>query len=90
MRGEDVASKIGGAMIRGSPPHARGRLLAVVPEIPEGRITPACAGKTAFDFADPDLPADHPRMRGEDLIGKVLRQALLGSPPHARGRLRAS
>ena len=32
---------------------------------------------------------DHPRMRGEDLLTHIARASEQGSPPHARGRLKA-
>ena len=50
-------------------------------------ITPACAGKTtpAGGFVSPGW--DHPRMRGEDRGLSLADPRVLGSPPHARGRL---
>ena len=86
MRGEDALPKSVSKVLRGSPPHARGRrpLLAAQPGLL--RITPACAGKTrAFDVVR-TLNPDHPRMRGEDHELRGLAQNGDGSPPHARGR----
>ena len=87
MRGEDTYITSTRSPENGSPPHARGRLLAVTHPDKQTGITPACAGKTS-----PRVPArrwrrDHPRMRGED--GKISagKSDISGSPPHARGRL---
>mgnify|MGYP007031652065 FL=1 len=45
MRGEEIASYVCPRCRRGSPPHARGRVLAAGAAIGAARITPACAGK---------------------------------------------
>ena len=87
MRGEDLENVDGSEVEGGSPPHARGRHPWVLRRARAARITPACAGKTkAFRGKDGSW-GDHPRMRGEDcpLCGR--RADLVGSPPHARGRL---
>ena len=87
MRGEDCYSAIPTVYIRGSPPHARGRLrLASVWEAFYG-ITPACAGKTHCSMKRLHRDSDHPRMRGEDARVRVAPVDVSGSPPHARGRL---
>ena len=49
----------------GSPPHARGILIAGMPKIASSGITPACAGNTLQDTRCGSLVRDHPRMRGE-------------------------
>ena len=54
----------------------------------EGRITPACAGKTCPKCVFRAIMGDHPRMRGEDLCGYYVAVHCGGSPPHARGRLK--
>ena len=86
MRGEDAQQPYSPVIGCGSPPHARGRLHRGRPGQHEGRITPACAGKTG---GRPDRRArawDHPRMRGEDVELGVNPLFDGGSPPHARGR----
>ena len=50
MRGEDGEGRDGNDVGEGSPPHARGRQLKCSPPLLEGRITPACAGKTNTRF----------------------------------------
>ena len=87
MRGEDSDVGSNGEPDRGSPPHARGRLVEAVAAILRGRITPACAGKTRWTLIAGFSESDHPRMRGEDSIGSRPRKDSTGSPPHARGRL---
>ena len=46
MRGEDTYITSTRSPENGSPPHARGRLLAVTHPDKQTGITPACAGKT--------------------------------------------
>ena len=87
MRGEDPATSLKNVETAGSPPHARGRRRHLRDEHERLRITPACAGKTNASTADPKCSQDHPRMRGEDVRGRLARCTKLGSPPHARGRL---
>ena len=67
MRGEDCRGRRRRMVAAGSPPHARGRLEDWVGKAIEGRITPACAGKTRQGICKTPLSPDHPRMRGEDL-----------------------
>mgnify|MGYP000871962635 CR=1 FL=1 len=68
MRGEDTSTTWRMTGLSGSPPHARGRLLKLIFVLLLSGITPACAGKTARDESVVRLKADHPRMRGEDLL----------------------
>ena len=46
MRGEDSNAVVSNGRVKGSPPHARGRLDNATKEFDVHRITPACAGKT--------------------------------------------
>ena len=87
MRGEDQGMHDVNGDLRGSPPHARGRRQSTRIRVGERRITPACAGKTRRDGFGDQKVWDHPRMRGEDLNATVGGGFLMGSPPHARGRL---
>ena len=70
----------------GSPPHARGRHRVAPRRTRQGRITPACAGKTTAPPSRRRGLRDHPRMRGEDVELGVNPLLDSGSPPHARGR----
>ena len=67
MRGEDHPGGTVTSPAKGSPPHARGRLLSVCFGSWLSRITPACAGKTAGASSPQARTTDHPRMRGEDI-----------------------
>ena len=71
----------------GSPPHARGKDTSYHYGRSCAGITPACAGKSEPDIQKVNLVEDHPRMRGEKFspICHIVR--LLGSPPHARGKV---
>ena len=87
MRGEDTNAWETHNENGGSPPHARGRP-GEAHCLRKGQgITPACAGKTQTRRIPPKDDADHPRMRGEDERFERLPCGLVGSPPHARGRL---
>ena len=87
MRGEDLPSPIQTALGLGSPPHARGRPRLKLRSVSSTGITPACAGKTRRLCAPWRRSPDHPRMRGEDWILFYSVAEVVGSPPHARGRL---
>ena len=50
------------------------------------RITPACAGKSIVFRIEAGNVEDHPRMRGEKVLLRVIEGAPAGSPPHARGK----
>ncbi len=73
----------------GSPPHVRGKREDTFTAEDAGRITPACAGKTAFLVSFLFGTWDHPRMCGENLVIQMLEVPLPGSPPHVRGKLTA-
>ena len=69
----------------GSPPLARGILDTMGDiEFPIG-ITPACAGNTDAINGCDYVVGDHPRLRGEYLLVRLLVGLLTGSPPLARG-----
>ena len=86
MRGEDFAPSASLPRTNGSPPHAQGRRTSGVCRTDPPRITPACAGKTTCQRVAVPLMTDHPRMRGEDTLGRYSMYSAPGSPPHARGR----
>ena len=73
----------------GSPPRARGADRPSRGEAPVYGITPACAGSRMTTSSRPPLPADHPRMRGEQHGRGTKTSGRTGSPPHARGAGRA-
>ena len=50
------------------------------------RITPADAGKTAKRELKAAQKADHPRVCGENALGKTRITVAMGSPPRMRGK----
>ena len=68
----------------GSPPRVREKLAAGTPSTGEIRITPACAGKTLYDYDRLAHAKDHPRVCGKNLQQERQVQARLGSPPRVR------
>ena len=87
IRGENVTD--GGYITweRGSPPHTRGKFQCCLCQHRRPGITPAYAGKMAHTGSACPPPSDHPRIRGENMTDFSLFPALLGSPPHTRGKL---
>ena len=70
----------------GSPPRVRGKDSVLTFIERGGRITPACAGKSALSAGSCPCSRDHPRVCGEK---NNLRQAFAvqqGSPPRMRGK----
>ena len=70
----------------GSSPRARGRPQPSVSQLGAERIIPACAGPTSATFIGFGSRADHPRVRGADVIGLSGEADISGSSPRARGR----
>ena len=85
MRGEHLCCWYWRVYALGSSPHARGTLHQVVVSDSMRGIIPACAGNTAVDRIDRRIGGDHPRMRGEHMVGPWFLFAVRGSSPHARG-----
>ncbi len=57
---------------QGSPPRVRGTVNAESVFELESRITPACAGNSAFDRPPKPLATDHPRVCGEQRASSLL------------------
>ena len=72
---------------KGSPPHTRGKVCALVAIEYVSGITPAHAGKSSERGEYVWHTADHPRTRGEKDM--TIRPGILtpGSPPHTRGKV---
>ena len=70
----------------GSPPHVRGKVMALLGTFGPVRITPACAGKRASAPNTRPLSRDHPRMCGEKCCVSNVFIPEKGSPPHVRGK----
>ena len=65
VRGEKAAPVRKTGMFMGSPPRARGKVVAGKLGEYVGGITPACAGKSEFFRDCLQAYKDHPRVRGE-------------------------
>ena len=75
---------------RGSSPRARGALYAKHVIQANKGIIPACAGSTHQKRVDDDQRGDHPRVRGEHILGALALATCWGSSPRARGAHRVS
>ena len=71
------------------PPHARGIHIEAGTKGTWHGITPACAGNTIKSDLRRIKAKDHPRLRGEYSEIYSMISPEMGSPPHARGILRA-
>ena len=88
MRGEKPSSALSHLLVKGSPPHARGKVRRAGVDGRRMGITPACAGKRRMEAISCLSKKDHPRMRGEKGIARQDDANVAGSPPHARGKAR--
>ena len=86
MCGEKSAPRITSPVSWGSPPHVRGKGGDLSGRVSPDRITPACAGKRVLHVLLRLFRGDHPRMCGEKAAFQRLHLAMLGSPPHVRGK----
>ena len=85
LRGEHAMEQLKSTFDVGSPPLTRGTLFFHLLVVESTRITPAYAGNTMKEIYDWFGYEDHPRLRGEHLLGDKCRQIELGSPPLTRG-----
>ena len=85
LRGEQAIVRGNGMTNEGSPPLARGTVLALQFAKRARGITPACAGNSAPCDLPPPRHRDHPRLRGEQCISSMDGNGSGGSPPLARG-----
>ena len=85
MRGEQFRLFTPAMVYKGSPPLARGTEFYFLVYKSRVRITPACAGNSDKARGQSPEGRDHPRLRGEQVIGLLKLCYALGSPPLARG-----
>ena len=71
---------------QGSPPRVRGKRQRQLGRVPEGRLTPACAGKTRWRRPTSSPRWAHPRVCGENGQRLGRETAAGGSPPRVRGK----
>ena len=72
----------------GSSPLTRGKLRSTRADAAASGIIPAHAGKTSWRVAWGTFSWDHPRSRGENVIGTFVAGFQAGSSPLTRGKLR--
>ena len=72
---------------KGSPPHGRGKVVYIGPNIPGVGITPAWAGKRSARLLWRLTIGDHPRMGEEKVAHFSTVSVVIGSPPHGRGKV---
>ena len=70
----------------GSPPRMRGKVCVVAWCSVSAGITPAYAGKSMHRVTRNIGEEDHPRVCGEKTLMRLVRFAVLGSPPRMRGK----
>ena len=86
MGGEKARDRASVVMVKGSPPHGRGKGAGLHALLPETRITPAWAGKSSAKFPHRTSARDHPRTGGEKHNVFTLGSLVQGSPPRRRGK----
>ena len=72
-------------VVEGSSPLARGALDSLLNPRVAGGIIPACAGSTRTSWSLSLTRRDHPRLRGEHRLHRLLLVIVSGSSPLARG-----
>ena len=72
---------------RGSPPRVRGKVKVTRFPAGQGRITPACAGKSTRSWTSSRGSGDHPRVCGEKRTAVKSCFSALGSPPRTQGKV---
>ena len=85
-RGENRPPRGGQKTRRGSSPLTRGKPPPCRFAFDRGRLIPAHAGKTLLYHTFPGLSKAHPRSRGENKEGTVIKNRELGSSPLTRGK----
>ena len=85
IRGEHAVAIVKAAWEGGSSPHTRGAHPRRTASACRRRIIPAYAGSTRFRWCAIRPGRDHPRIRGEHIIGSIGMVIGWGSSPHTRG-----
>ena len=86
LRGEKQVEADQQRTIQGSPPLARGKVLLHKNNTTNIRITPACAGKSPGSCPWRRHAWDHPRLRGEKLLGPADQRPLGRITPACAGK----
>ena len=85
--GENPERRFTMKRVHGSPPRVRGKPCQYRRDSGDGRITPACAGKTSESSESQPHRSDHPRVCGENCLQFCPLHQRFGSPPRVRGKL---
>ena len=85
IRGEHLTWWAAAPMTDGSSPHTRGALGDPGYDLDDPGIIPAYAGSTPTGRRYAGASADHPRIRGEHIVGSIGMVIGWGSSPHTRG-----
>ena len=64
----------------------RGKVLDLIDDFNQNRITPAYAGKSSVGSSRTSQGRDHPRLCGEKAKVEQDKPKVLGSPPPMRGK----
>ena len=88
MRGENLPENLFEFTQLGTSPRARGKRMFQPPQSGAQRNIPACAGKTSSVPIGEKNSAEHPRVRGENMMCDAEHIGLDGTSPRARGKLR--
>ena len=70
---------------KGSSPRVRGTVLLDALILGRGGIIPACAGNSTYKVAKNSRDWDHPRVCGEQSVGRSKKPSRVGSSPRVRG-----
>ena len=71
--------------VRGSPPLTREQHIFLFQRVVDGGITPAHAGTTAWSCGQLSHPWDHPRSRGNNVVGEYVPVHSIGITSRSRG-----
>ena len=85
-RGENPPGTLTGLFSTGTSPRTRGKRSPYRGRFAHPGNIPAHAGKTTNVWLGLHFPAEHPRARGENNVGKVMVVTSVGTSPRTRGK----
>ena len=86
IRGENAVLRKASNGNVGTSPHTRGKPVSAVAPLVGDRNIPAYAGKTGFRKAAAEVNQEHPRIRGENGVLRLIHPPKGGTSPHTRGK----
>ena len=84
--GENLGGNPDILYVEGSSPRVRGKLVKLGYASNEGRLIPACAGKTQAGLKQSPATPAHPRVCGENQTHRTPETLAQGSSPRVRGK----